>query len=146
MKKVKNNVPKIYKLQHTKHHIMYTHIILCTHKPHHTHTYIPHYAHTHITSCTHNRHSKSHRHTFWLIKLKKILDLFFRPSALSALTFLNFQILVLPSTSFCPDHLHYHWKSNSLVLPVILSEYGSSTVSRNALCFWPLFYRHFQIV
>ena len=112
-----------------------------------SHTYIPHYAHTHTTSHTHNRHSESHRcTTFWHIKLKKILDLFVWPSALSALTFLNFQILVPPSTYFCPDHLHYCWKPNSLVSPVISNEYGSSTVSRNALCFQPLFYRHFQIV
>ena len=115
---------------HTSHYA-HTYLIM--------HTYIPHYAHTHTTSHTHNRHSESHRRTFWHIKLKKILDLFFWPSALSALMFLNFQILVPPSMSFHPDHFHYCWKSNSLVSPVILSKLVQVLWAEMPSVFDPLF-------
>ena len=45
MKKVKNNIPKIYKLQHAKHHIMHTHTSHYAHTYLITHTHIPHHAH-----------------------------------------------------------------------------------------------------
>ena len=40
-KKVKNNVPKVYKLQHARHHFM---------------THIPHYAHAYRIMNTHTPH------------------------------------------------------------------------------------------
>ena len=95
-------------------------------------THIPHYAHSHTMLCTHNSHSKSpictrFQHTTKLkTKFKISHPLLLAATTVCLFNFLNFKFkfnLVLPSTSFCPSDLHNCRKSNSLVSPVISSEY-----------------------
>ena len=99
-----------------------THTTSCTH--------IPHYAHTHTTLCRHNSHSESPRHTrFWhttKLKMKlKISDpLLLATTTVHLYNFSNFKFKFSTSIHFFhPCDLHNHWKSNSLVFPVISSEY-----------------------
>ena len=102
-------------LWHT-YHIMHTHTTLCTH--------------THTTLCRHNSHSESPRHTrFWhttKLKMKlKISDpLLLATTTVHLYNFSNFKFKFSTSIHFFhPRDLHNCWKSNSLVSPVISSEY-----------------------
>ena len=103
-------------------------IIYDKHNPTLWHTY--HIMHTHTTLYTHNSHSESPRYTrFWHTTKLKMKLKFSDPLLLATTTvclynFSNLNLnLVPPSTYFRPHDLHNRQKSNSLVSPVISSEY-----------------------